>query len=138
MNVLIIDDDQDDVDLFKEAVYELSTGISCWSAQDGCKAYKMLTEDLVVLPDFIFLDVNMPIMGGQECLVKIKATPKLKSIPVFMYSTTRNDIEILQYQKMGAEDFIVKPAEFGKLKGLIKSILLKKQKIRAEWVTQRN
>jgi CheY-like chemotaxis protein len=134
MNVLIIDDDQDDVDLFTEAVHELSPEILCWSAQDGLKGFKMLTEDLVVLPDLIFLDVNMPIMGGQECLGKIKATPRLRTIPVFMYSTTRNDREILEYQKMGAEDFIIKPAEFGKLVGVIKAILLKGQKIRKDWV----
>jgi CheY-like chemotaxis protein len=138
MNVLIIDDDKDDVDLFKEAVHELNPEISCWSAQDGVIGFKMLTEDLVVLPDFIFLDVNMPIMGGHECLAKIKATPRLKGIPVFMYSTTRNDREILQYQRLGAEDFIVKPAEFSKLVGVIKSILLKRQRIRKDWTVARN
>lgn len=133
MNVLIIDDDQDDVDLFREAVNELSPEISCWSAQDGLRGIKMLTEDLVVLPDYIFLDVNMPVMGGKECLGKIKSTTRLKSIPVFMYSTTRNDKEIKEYQHLGAEDFIVKPSEFQKLVTTIKSILLKGEKIRKEW-----
>ena len=135
MNLLIIDDDQDDVDLFKEAVHELNPEIAVWSANDGSHGIKMLTDELVVLPDFIFLDVNMPIMGGQECLGKIKATSRLRAIPVFMYSTTRNDREIVQYQKLGAEDFIVKPSEFDKLKSLIKSILLKRQRVRRDWVT---
>ena len=132
MNVLIIDDDQDDVELFKEAVNELNPEISCWSAPDGQQGYKMLTEDLVVLPDFIFLDVNMPVMGGQECLRKIKSNSRLKSIPVFMYSTTRNDREIHEYENLGAEDFIIKPSEFKKLVQVIKSILLKK-KMNKEW-----
>jgi CheY-like chemotaxis protein len=135
MNLLIIDDDQDDVELFKEAVHELNPEISVWSAHDGSHGIKMLTDELVVLPDFIFLDVNMPIMGGQECLGKIKATSRLRAIPVFMYSTTRNDREIVQYQKLGAEDFIVKPSEFDKLKSVIKSILLKRQRICRNWVT---
>jgi CheY-like chemotaxis protein len=125
MIVLLIDDDNDDVELFTEAVHELSPDITCWSAKDGVAGLKLLMEELVVLPDYIFLDVNMPVMGGQECLMQIKGNSKLKNIPVFMYSTTSNDREIAKMKTIGAQDFVVKPPNFTNLVALLKSVLLK-------------
>ncbi len=125
MIVLLIDDDNDDVELFTEAIHQLSPDITCWSAKDGAHALQMLNGELVVLPDYIFLDVNMPIMGGQECLSEIKSNPRLRNIPVFMYSTTSNDREIEKMKAIGAKDFVVKPPNFNHLVALLKSVLLK-------------
>lgn len=125
MNILLIDDDRDDIDLFSEAVSNISPEIKCWTANDGFEGLKLLNEELVVLPDYIFLDVNMPIMGGKECLTKIKANSRLKTIPVFMYSTTSNAHEILEMKKLGAKDFVIKPANFNLLVNLLKSVFLK-------------
>lgn len=125
MNVLLIDDDSDDIDLFSEAVSNISPEIKCWTANDGFEGLKLLNEELVVLPDYIFLDVNMPVMGGRECLAKIKSNSRLKSIPVFMYSTTSNANEIQELRKLGAKDFVIKPANFNSLVNLLKSVFLR-------------
>ena len=125
MNVLLIDDDSDDIELFREAVYELSRDIVCWTAKDGEEGLKMLTQDLMVLPDYIFLDVNMPVMDGKQTLTKIKQHTRLKTIPVFMYSTTSNDHEISHMKNLGARDFVIKPPTFERLVKMLKSVLLK-------------
>ena len=124
MNVLVVDDDSDDVELFQDAIHELCPEIVCWSAKDGQEGLRLLNEELVVLPDYIFLDVNMPLMGGKECLARIKNNARLKTIPVFMCSTTSNDNEIRALKKLGAKDFVVKPPRFDQLVSVLKSVLL--------------
>jgi CheY-like chemotaxis protein len=123
-NVLLIDDDTDDIDLFSEAVSNISPEIRCWSAKDGSQGLRLLNEELVVLPDYIFLDVNMPVMGGKECLARIKTNSRLRTIPVFMYSTTSNATEIQEMKKLGAKDFVIKPSDFNSLVRLLKSVFL--------------
>jgi DNA-binding response OmpR family regulator len=53
-------------------------------------------------------------MDGKKCLEAIKKDTKLKDIPVVMYSTTSNKVEISQYKSMGA-NFLVKPDRFAEL-----------------------
>lgn len=127
MNVLLVDDDSDDVELFKDAIRELSPDIVCWSAKDGEQGLKLLREELLVLPDCIFLDVNMPVMDGRECLSSIKSDSRLRGIPVFMYSTTSNDTEISLLKRLGAKDFVIKPPRFDLLVDLLKTVLLKRR-----------
>jgi CheY-like chemotaxis protein len=71
-SILLVDDDEDDRSLFKEAVNSLDKSIQCWTAHDGQHALQVLMYDLIVIPDVIFLDLNMPKMNGLEFLSTIK------------------------------------------------------------------
>lgn len=84
---MIIDDDEDDRFFFKEVITEMLDSAVCVEAYDGADALDQLGK-AEELPNFIFLDVNMPRMDGSECLKELKRDAKLKSIPVIMYSTT--------------------------------------------------
>jgi DNA-binding NtrC family response regulator len=126
MFVLIIDDDTEDRELFLEALKEVDGHIKGISAQDGREALRLLENELVVLPDFIFLDINMPIMNGKECLVNLKKRGKLKGIPIVMYSTTSDTDEIKDFYKLGAYDFLIKPSNFRNLVDALKSIIVRK------------
>jgi CheY-like chemotaxis protein len=124
MLVLIIDDDSEDCELFQEAVSEVDRLIKCVSAKDGKEAVHLMNNGLPVMPDYIFLDINMPVMNGKECLVEIKKNPKLKNIPVIMYSTTSDTNEIRSYYSLGAHDFLIKPHNFKKLVEALSSIII--------------
>jgi CheY-like chemotaxis protein len=113
MIILAVDDDPEDFEFFFDAVKKVDQSILVLIATNGQEALQML-EDHVLMPDYIFLDINMPMMDGQACLREIKANAKLKDIPVVMYSTTNNSTEILKYKTMGA-NFLVKPHQFSKL-----------------------
>jgi DNA-binding NtrC family response regulator len=126
MFVLIIDDDTEDRELFLEALKEVDGHIKGISAQDGREALRLLENELVILPDFIFLDINMPIMNGKECLVNLKKRGKLKGIPIVMYSTTSDTDEIKDFYKLGAYDFLIKPSNFRNLVDALKSIIVRK------------
>ena len=122
MLVLFIDDDPEDYDIFCDALKAARPKVKCLHVPDGKAALEHL-NDGKPLPDYIFLDVNMPIMDGKECLRQIKKIPKLKKLPVIMYSTTKNQSEILEYKKLGAKDFIVKPVTFRQLVDTLNEVI---------------
>jgi CheY-like chemotaxis protein len=130
MLVLIIDDDSEDSEFFTEAVQEIDPSISCVKAKDGKDAIRQLKNEMPKLPDYIFLDINMPVMNGKECLTEIKKTPQLKDIPVIMYSTTSDTNEIRGYYKLGAHDFLIKPDNFHKLVEALDSIIVSGKRTR--------
>lgn len=109
--ILHIDDDNDDRELFASAVYEISKTAKCVSFSDANKALKSL-ESLEVAPDYIFLDLNMPMMNGQEFLSAIKTNLNLNHIPVIIFSTSSHPATIQLLIEMGAEAFITKPADY--------------------------
>ena len=122
MDILFVDDDPEDYQIFREALQEaFPANIQYRYVNDGQRALSML-DDLAVLPDYIFLDVNMPRMGGRDCLLKIKTHSRFKDIRVIMYSTSINPAEIRTFKKLGAE-FITKPNTFDALVGALKSVV---------------
>lgn len=124
MVVLIVDDDQEDCELFHEAIHDIDSAIKCWTARDGRHALNILTKEVILLPDYIFLDINMPLMNGKETLIEIKKNTRLRDIPVIMYSTTSDTKEIQGYYKLGAHDFLIKPNNFNKLVEALTSIII--------------
>jgi CheY-like chemotaxis protein len=123
MVVLFVDDDLEEYELFCEALKTFQPSTHCLHAKDGLVALHIL-ERLAVLPNYIYLDINMPIMDGREFLKEIKADPRLKNIPVIMYSTTSNPSEISNLKKLGATDFVVKPPSFIQLVNYLKTTLV--------------
>jgi CheY-like chemotaxis protein len=121
MIVFYADDDLEDCDLFKEALQQIDADLKCIIAKDGKEAISFL-ESTRELPQYIFLDINMPIFDGKKCLMEIKKNPRLKDIPVIMYSTTSDTNEIQQYYKLGAHDFLIKPDNFNVLCDSLESI----------------
>src|ERR1043165_8147131 len=110
--VMIIDDDKDDRFFFRLAIEEIDPAILYTEAKDGADALKVLTS-ATELPDFIFLDINMPRMNGVECLVELKTIERLKDIPVIMCSTTiYNKKECMD---KGAAFFMNKPPDYTQL-----------------------
>jgi CheY-like chemotaxis protein len=109
MTLLYVDDDREDRELFSEAIANINPSINCLLASNGADAMTKLTQSK---PDYIFMDINMPVMDGKECLQQIRNDPSLAHIPVIMYSTSSNERDISECSALGANDFIVKPSSF--------------------------
>jgi CheY-like chemotaxis protein len=105
---LLIDDDIDDQEIFCLALDKISFPFDCHIANNGFEALQKL-EEKSVLPDYIFLDLNMPRMNGKECLRELKKNPRLRNIPVVIYSTSSSLSDINDTKALGAKDFIIKP-----------------------------
>ncbi len=87
MLILEVDDDSDDRELFREAIHSISPRIRCEQVESGVEALAYLKR-AEVLPDFIFMDVNMPKMTGYECVNLISTMPKMKPVRIIMHSTS--------------------------------------------------
>ena len=109
MSFLIVDDDVDDRELFIEAVKEIDSTIECVTATNGQAALELLKNPLFSLPDFIFLDLRMPKLDGKKCLSELKKDERLKSIPVVIYTTSKDVEESKELRGMGAFYFMSKP-----------------------------
>jgi len=122
-NIYLIDDDMDDVELFREALEEVDPSISLQYANDGYEAVKTLTERKSALPDLIFLDISMPTFSGLQCLASFKKDDQLKDLPVIMYTTSSQEREIRTARELGASAFVTKPNDFKVLKRLLALVL---------------
>src|SRR5688572_10248739 len=120
--VLIVDDDVDDRDFFCEALYEIDGSIQCICATNGYEALNILNQPDVT-PDYIFLDLNMPRLGGIQCLTSIKKIKRLSQIPVIIFSTTRQNEEAEETKQLGAVMFLTKPSRYTELINMLSSIL---------------
>ena len=123
LTCFIIENDEEDQEIFSMALNEVTTSASCIFADNGVKALEKLKADPSFIPSCIFLDMNMPLMDGPVCLVEIKKIERLKNVPVFIYSTAADPVAITKVKEMGATAFIVKPASFKELVKLLSGIL---------------
>lgn len=121
MTIMLVDDDEDDHDIFREAMAIVRPECKMVFAKDGEQGLAQLSAGMY--PDFIFLDINMPKMDGKEFLKKIKNEPHLQKIPVIIYSTGKHKSALGEYIALGASNYITKPSEFNLLLSYLKSIL---------------
>src|SRR5215212_8092715 len=121
-NILLIDDDEDDSEIFQAAVEKLDQPINCIVLKNAGEALDLLRGN-ELNPDLIFLDLNMPGMNGQQFLLEIKRTEDLKHIPIIILSTSSHSSTIEITKDLGALDFFSKPDKFEDLIGILRSVL---------------
>jgi CheY-like chemotaxis protein len=120
--ILVVDDDHEDIELFKEALHDIDPYITCVTAFNGNDALELLNR-MEVYPDYIFLDLNMPCLNGKQCLGKIKTMKHLEHIPVIIYSTSKAESDIEEVKELGATYFLTKPTKFEDIKDAIAYII---------------
>ena len=106
MKILYVDDDSEDREMFQEILEEIDPQIKVLEASNGVETINLLANG--ELPDIIFLDINMPLLNGNQTLVEIRKDQRLKSIRVVMYSTTVDQTSIPVYMKLNAQ-YVNKP-----------------------------
>jgi CheY-like chemotaxis protein len=126
--ILIAEDDADDRFLLKTAFEENGTDDRIEFVENGVELINYLKAIVGNSPSdngypgFIMLDLNMPKKDGREVLQEIKQHPIFKSIPVIVYTTTKNEAEVRKCYELGANSYIVKPARFEALLKTIEDI----------------
>jgi len=121
--IFLIDDDPDDQDIFIMTLRDINKEMVCETADNGVKAIEKLNSAGYPVPDFIFIDFNMPKMNGLDCLKIIRATDKFRNSKVIMYSTTSESRMVVLSKKLGADDFLMKPSGLEELKNRLTGIL---------------
>src|SRR5688500_4904793 len=119
--VLLVDDDADDRMFFKDAVSEINPAVICELSSNGKEA--LIRLNFAPLPNMIFLDLNMPVMNGLDCLNEIKNSASIKDIPVIIFTTTSDQNAMKRSYEMGAAAYFRKPNDFPSLMENLKSLL---------------
>ncbi len=128
LTILMADDDRDDCLLVKEAFIEARIINDLRFVHDGKELLEYLLhqgrfkEEEAPRPGLILLDLNMPLMDGRQALKKIKGDTELRSIPVVILTTSREDQDILRTYDLGANSYITKPVSFEGLVSVIKEL----------------
>jgi len=119
------DDDSDDREFFADAVLEIDQSVILRQATGGMDLMDSLHAlSGSELPEFIFLDINMPGKSGLECLAEIRSSEgDLKEVSIVMLSTSGDPENIQKASELGATFYAIKPSCFGKLKSLLEEVL---------------
>lgn len=110
-SVFIADDDTDDVYLVKSALGQLVEDVNIKHFLNGRELLRGLNEEHE-LPNFVLLDLNMPILDGKETLRQIRRNNQLRNLPVIILSTCRQKEEQEICLSYGATHYFIKPCQF--------------------------
>jgi len=121
-NIVLAEDDEEDVLLFKTVLTELKTDIIVTVAADGILLMTFLKQ-ATILPEMIFLDLNMPNKNGFECLSEIKGNERWNTIKIVILSTSSQPQQIANAYKGGADLYLAKPVSYTQFKMMMKKCL---------------
>ncbi len=122
--ILLADDDEADRLLFKEAFEELKINTNVLSVNNGEQLMEYLNRKGIVLPEILFLDLNMPRKNGFECLKEIRSNKKFDEISIAIYSTSAAERDIEATFIAGANVYISKPNDFNELKQVLEKAVM--------------
>tara|TARA_R110002126_G_scaffold166607_1_gene314262 strand:- start:9820 stop:10293 length:474 start_codon:yes stop_codon:yes gene_type:complete len=123
-NLLVLtDDDPDDCEFFLDTIETINIDIPIQVFNGGDQLMEYLTNINSKLPDIIFLDLNMPVKNGFECLKEIRSNERLKKICTIIFSTSYNNSDIELSYKLGANAYIQKPFNREEMQNILKNTL---------------
>lgn len=123
IHIILADDDEDDRMFFSDAFEELKINTKVQTCNDGVELMKCLNDEERVLPHVLFLDLNMPMKNGIECLEEIKANKRFDDIIIAIYSTSSSEEHIEETFIKGANIYIKKPSDFNELKKVLSYVV---------------
>ena len=123
IHIILADDDEDDILFFTDAFDELKINTKVNTFKDGVTLMDYLNNDEALMPNVLFLDLNMPKKSGIECLTEIKASNKMSEIAIAIYSTSASEEDIEKTFVLGANIYIKKPSDFKKLKKVLSEVV---------------
>src|ERR1700752_4870920 len=121
VNILLVEDNSSDADLAIRAFKKKNIHTGLLHLKDGEEALDYIfatgaykERNIQEKPKLILLDIQMPKINGLEVLKKIKENELTKDIPVVILTSSKEDFDIIEGRKLGADSYIVKPVEFDK------------------------
>jgi response regulator RpfG family c-di-GMP phosphodiesterase len=123
LNIILVDDDVDDRLFFKDVLDQIDIKTKLVIFKNGQELMDYLLAPHVILPDLVFLDLNMPMKNGIECLEEIRENDRLQNMIVAIYSTSSSEKDIENTFIRGASIYINKPNSLNELKKVIKKTL---------------
>jgi CheY-like chemotaxis protein len=128
-SLLLIEDDPNDVALFRRAAHKAGLTVEIDNAEDGDAAVRYLetrveqsTDETAGLPWIVLLDLKMPRKSGLEVLQWLRGQPRLRFVPVIIFTSSRESSDIARAYELGANSYLVKPVSFDQLKEMVRDV----------------
>ncbi len=126
IEVLVIEDNEGDVRLIKEA-FKDSLIVNKFSVVgDGEQALDYLNKrgkyESSTRPDLIILDLNLPKMNGFDVLTEVKSNPAIQKIPIIIFSSSTSDSDVLRSYDLKANSYVSKPTDFNEFLNVVRTI----------------
>ncbi|HTA42609.1 MAG TPA: response regulator [Bryobacteraceae bacterium] len=126
--ILLAEDDPDDVELILSALSEVNLASEVLVAGDGSEALNYLlgrggfAGRPAGNPVVVVLDLKMPKIGGLQVLRAMKSDPRLESVPVVVFTSSREPRDVAECFKLGANAYVVKPVQFADFVDTVKKL----------------
>lgn len=116
VNILLVEDDEVDIMNVQRAFKKNNISNPLYIARNGVEALEALQGKnpsmIIPLPRVVLLDINMPRMGGIEFLTELRKHPELKSISVFVMTTSNEESDKIAAYDLNVAGYILKPLSF--------------------------
>lgn len=126
VEILLVEDSPSDTELTIEALQASDIPSSLSHVEDGVEAMEFLRRENsyqgAPRPDLILLDLNLPRKDGRELLSELKSDPDLRTIPVVVLTTSKDDRDVYQAYQLQANCYIAKPVDFEQFVGVLRAI----------------
>lgn len=116
--ILLVEDNANDIELTLTALEENHLANEVVVARDGVEALDYLYRRgifklrAVGNPAVVLLDLKLPRVDGMEVLRQLKSDPDLRTVPVVMLTSSREEQDLLSSYNLGVNAYVVKPVEF--------------------------
>ena len=120
--ILLVDDDEDELDIFKEALGNVSIPLNCLYAQNPETAIQILWE---VVPDYMFVDLNMPRINGLQFMAQDKVKSCIQKTASILYTNGADEAVCVKAKRLGALACIKKPDSIEKLTKILNILVTK-------------
>ena len=122
MPILLVEDDDVDVMTMRRALKDLHVTNPLYVAGDGEAGLSVLRDPAKPRPCVILLDLNMPRMNGIEFLRVVKADQHLRSIPVIVLTTSREESDRVETFSLSVAGYMIKPADYRQFVDVVRTI----------------
>lgn len=123
IRILLIEDDVDDVELLQEALTSRSIPFIMNVIKDGSAAVSFCEEVSDFVPDIIVMDFNLPRVHGRDVINKIRCNERFSNVPILVLSTSSAKEDIAYANKVGADQYLVKPATLEAIQETVDTIV---------------
>jgi two-component system response regulator len=121
VEILLVEDSDEDAELTTRALKKHKLTNRLHRVSDGAEAIEFLfgtgaysTKNVGAKPHVILLDLKLPKLNGMEVLRRIKSDSALRTVPVVMLTSSKEDRDLREAYELGVNSYIVKPVDFDK------------------------
>jgi two-component system, response regulator len=119
--ILLVEDNPDDVALTLQALKKNNILNEVAIARDGVEALNYLSGT-ARLPAVVLLDLKLPKVDGLEVLRQVRATPRMKRLPIVILTSSKEEQDIIKSYDLGCNSYIRKPVDFGQFTEAVRQL----------------